>query len=166
MFWCHRKATLHFECKICCKVFKWSGDTNNQLIFSKCYTDFWDTHSEQVFVQHTYLEENLNVNVRCMYFGNAYTSAQLVKFFGVIACSVFLNVGKRVLFVGKFINNKVVYRFFAKFTNKLFKTVYEKVRSDYANVAIYSLQPYVDYDCKYFKVVNLHYTDYIEKKCI
>ena len=92
-----------------------------------------------------------------------YTSAELVNFFGVIACRLFLNVGKRVLFVGKLCNNKDIYRFYAKFIDQLFKFVSEKVRFDYANVAIYSLQPYVDYDCKYFKVVNLHYTDYLEK---
>ena len=68
MFQCQRRTTLNSECKFCCRVFKWSGDTNNQLIFSKCYTDFfWDTHSEQVFVQNTYLKENLQIK-RCAYF--------------------------------------------------------------------------------------------------
>ena len=163
MFWCQRRSIFDSECKFCCKVFKWSGDTNNQLIFSKCYTDFWDTHSEQVFVQDTYLTENLQIKKRYVYFENVYTTAQLVNFFGVIACRLFLNVGKRVLFVGKISSNKDIYRFRAKFTDKLFKFICEKVRYDYASIAIYSLQPYVDYDCKHFKVVNLHYTGYLEK---
>ena len=167
LFWCQRKNFVDSECKFCCQVFRWNGDTNNQLIFSKCYTDFWDTHSEQVFVQDTYLSENLGLKKRCGYFENVCTVAQLVNFFGIIACRLFLNVGKRVLFVGKICKNEDIYRFYAKFTDKLFKFICEKVRYDYANVAIYSLKPYVDYDCKYFKVVNLHYIDYLKKKkCI
>ena len=147
MFWRQRKATLHSECKICCNMFKWSGDTNNQLIFSKCYTDFWDTHSEQVVVQNTYLSENLGLKKICAYFENVYTTAQLVNFFGVIACRLFLNVGTRVLFVDKICNNQDIYRFYVKFTDKLFKFICEKVRCDYGHVAIYSLKPYFDYDC-------------------
>ena len=87
---------------------------------------------------------------------------QLINFFGTIACRIFLNLAKRNFFVGK-MNNQDIYRYYAKFTKKLFVSICNNVRSNYANEAIYNLKPFIDYDPAYLKIVNLKFTEYLEK---
>ena len=77
--------------------------------------------------------------------------------FGTIACRIFLNLGKRNFFVGR-MNNEGIYRYYAKFTKKLFSFVCSNIRPGYANKAIYELRPAIDYDSTYMKIVNLKYT--------
>ena len=125
--------------------------------------DFWDAHAEKLFCSDSYIAENCNINrQRCIYFENVYTSHQLINFFGTIACRIFLNLATRNFFVGK-MNNQDIYRYYAKFTKKLFVSIGNNVRSNYANEAIYNLKPFIDYDPAYLKIVNLKFTEYLEK---
>ena len=181
LFWCHRKNVFNSECKICCQVFRSDDDPTKTFLYSKSYIDLWDTHGEKVFVEETYLEENMQAYSRCAYFENVYTRYQLITLFGVIAVRLFLNIGKRYLFWGKFIRNKQLYRTYAKYSNDLFDIVCKNIKDDYAGVTIYNLKPYIDYDSKYLKIYtifitifiytiyhyikisNLHYIDYLEK---
>ena len=165
-FWCHRKNVLDSECKICCQVFRCNEDPHKNFLYSNNYLDFWDTHAEKVYVEATYLEQNLQCVNRCKYFEHLYTREQLVNFFGVIAVRMFLNIGK-IYLSDKFIKNKQFYGNYAKHANELFDIVSKNVRNDYAGVMIYNLKPYIDYDPKTLKITNIHYTEYLEKKiCI
>ena len=115
--------------------------------------DFWDTHAEKVYVEETYLEQNLQCEHGCKYFENLYTREQLVNFFGVIAVTMFLNIGK-IFLSGKFQKNKEFYRIYAKYANDLFSIVSKNIRNDYAGIMIYNLKPYIDYDPKSLKITN------------
>ena len=165
-FWCQRKNILESKCRICTQVFKWEGDSDDIFLYSSKYMDFWDTHAEKLFCSDTYLSENCKLtNVRCTYFEEFYTSHQLVNMFGTIACRIFIYLGKRNFFVGR-MNNEGIYRYYGKFTRKLFSFVCSNIRPGYANKAIYELRPAIDYDSTYMKIVNLKYTEYLEsKKC-
>ena len=153
------------ECKICCQVFRCNEDPSEKNLYSNNYLDFWDTHAEKVYVEETYLEQNLQCEHGCKYFENLYTREQLVNFFGVIAVTMFLNIGK-IFLSGKFQKNKEFYRIYAKYANDLFSIVSKNIRNDYAGIMIYNLKPYIDYDPKSLKITNLHYIEYLEKKCI
>ena len=164
MFWCHRKNVLDSECKICYQVFRCDEDPSKKNLYSNDCLDFWDTHAENVYVEETYLEQNLQSIHGCKYFENFYTREQLVNFFGVIR--MFLNLGK-IYLSGKFQRNKEFYRTYAKYANELFNIVCGNVRNDFVGVMIYQLKPYVDYDPKSIKITNEHCIEYLEKKlCI
>ena len=166
MFWCHRRNVLNSECKICCQVFRCNEDPQKKILYSNNYLDFWDTHAEKLYVEETYLNQNLQCVNRCQYSENLYTREQLVNFFGVIAVRICLNMGK-IYLSGKFQRNTQFYRNYAKHANELFDIVSNNVRNDYAGVMIYSLKPYIDYDPKSLKIINAHYIEYLErKKCL
>ena len=77
MFWCHRKNVFNSECKIFCQVFRSDEDPTKNVLYSKSYINFWDTHAEKVFVEETYLEENMECYSKYAYFENIYTRHQI-----------------------------------------------------------------------------------------
>ena len=91
-----------------------------------------------------------NVNKKCNYFENVYTPTQLINLFGVVACRLYLNLGKKYFFVGKLKDNSFQYAYCSKQTKKLFDFVCQNINYRYADYAVHNYKPFVDYDSYYF----------------
>ena len=82
--------------------------------------------------------------------------------FGIIAPRIFLNIAKKKFIIGR-MENHDFYRFYAKWTKKLFDFCCNNVSEKYADDAIYHLKPFEHYNASHFKICNLDYVHYLEK---
>ena len=159
LFWRQRKSVFN-SCRLCAQVFEWEGDSKDYLWYTRDYNDLY-RHKEKLFFSNPYLQaSNRKENEKCEYFENAYNPVQLVNIFGVISCRIFLNLGKRYFFVGR-MNDKKVYRYYFRWTKKLFDFTCNNINIEYAKCAILNFKATVDYDPCYFKIVNKRYIDYL-----
>ena len=138
-FWCQRKGTLHSQCDKCVKTFQWHSESKDYLWYSRNYSDNF-RHNESVFSEdtYTYLNDMLNVNKKCNYFENVYMPTQLINIFGVVACRLYLNLGKKYFFVGKLKDNSYQYANYPKQTKQLFDFVCHNINYRYADYAVHN----------------------------
>ena len=133
-FWCQRKGILNSQCDKCVKTFQWHSESKDYLWYSRDYSDYF-RHNKSVFSEdaYTYLNDMLNVNKKCNYFENVYTPTQIINLFGVVACRLYLNLGKKYFFVGKLKDNSYQYAYYSKQTKKLFDFVCHNINYRYAD---------------------------------
>ena len=143
-FWCQRKGILNCQCDKCVKTFQWHSESKGYLWYSRDYNDYF-RHNEAVFSvdSYTFLSDMLNVNKKYNYFENVYTPTQLINLFGVVACRIYLNLGKKHFFVGKLKNNSYQYAHYSKQTKKLFDFVCNNINYRYADYAVYNYKPFI-----------------------
>ena len=162
LFLCKRNGAISSECKFCCQVIRnYILDETETFFFLRYRGDYLD-HFEEVCASQKYFSVQLNKeHYRCSYLENVSTSNQLVCIFGVVAARIFLNVAKKKFFIGH-MENYNFYRYYARWTKKLFEFCCDNIKLEYAHEAICYLKPFEHYQATNFKVCNLNYVYYLE----
>ena len=92
-----------------------------------------------------------------------YCYNQLLNYFGKIAVGVYMNLGKRYIFIGNF-KQKFFYEKYIEQGRYLFSSIaLLNVKKAYIKTAVRSLVPVAHYDPSYL-ISNIPYIQYLKKK--
>ena len=166
--WCRRNTNDKYSCKFCIPVercFKPDyGEINTTGIYSLNSYGRWNENFTNFFQNLHYYSNDMNILHRhCPPKDVIYCYNQLLNYFGKIAVGVYMNLGKRYIFIGNF-KQKFFYEKYIEQSRYLFSSIVLNVKKAYIKTAVRSLVPVAHYDPSYLIISNIPYIQYPKKK--
>ena len=167
-FWCRRNTNNKYSCKFCipveiCLKLDYS-EFNTTGVYSLNSYGRWNEKFIKIFQNNEYYSKDLNSIYRqCPPKDVIYCYNQLLNYFAKISVRVYMNLGKKYFFLGKY-KQKFFYERYMDQTRHLFSSIALNVSKAYIQKAVKYLEPVRHYDPSYLIISNIPYIQYLKRK--